>query len=121
MNEPVALHVLLEVNQLASPDHVLAERNHLEGFLVHEVVQLAVRIAVLHRPVLQPDLVHPFAGAKGSLDHRSGEHVLQLRAYERAALARLDVLKVRDGVQGAIHLEGHPVAEIGSGCHSVSQ
>ena len=45
----------------------------------------------------------------------AGAGVLQRRADEGAALARLDVLELDDGEQPVVELEGHPVLEVVGG------
>ena len=47
--------------------------------------------------------------------HRAGAHVLQLRAHERAALARLHVLELDDGHQTLGQVEGHAVLQVVGG------
>ena len=52
------------------------------------------------------------SGVERALEHGAGLHVPELRAHERAALARLHVLELDDLEQHPVELEGHAVLEI---------
>ena len=64
---------------------------------------------VLHLGVDARELL---AGAKGVVDHCPGLEVLQLRADEGAALARLHVLEIDDPPHRAAVLDVHPGLEL---------
>src|SRR6266567_461552 len=58
--------------------------------------------------------VHPrelLAGPERAVDNRARVEALQLRADERAALARLHVLELDDPPHLAVELDVHPVLE----------
>jgi len=98
-------------------DEIGIERNVVVSLHVHEMVQLAVVVGILHRPPFQTHLVDPLAGVPGSIRHCSGEHVLQLATHERSALAGLHMLKIGDLEQLPVNLEHHSVAKIRSASH----
>ena len=84
----------------------------LVRLLVHEVRLAAVvveELDVLHLGVHARELL---AGAESVLDDGAGLEVLQLRADERAALARLHVLELDDAPHRAAVLDVHPVLEL---------
>ena len=56
-------------------------------------------------------------GVERLVDDLARQHVLQLGAHERGALARLDVLELDDGPQLAIDLQDESVLEVGGRCH----
>jgi len=57
-----------------------------------------VLVQELHVLLVVLDQFHLLAGPERVVDDLAEPHVLELRAYERAALAGLDVLEVDDGV-----------------------
>ena len=87
---------------------------------VHEVEQLAVRVAVLHGTALEAYGGHLLPCPERFFHHMSGEHVLQLRAHEGAAFSRLDMLKIGDRPQDTIDVQNHAIAKVGSRGHAAS-
>ena len=84
----------------------------LEGFLIHEVVQLAVVVGVLHLLSLNESSGELGRGVQGSFGHAAGDNVAHLNANESSTLAGLDVLELDDLHNLAVHLEGNAVANI---------
>jgi hypothetical protein len=105
-------HLVLLQERRRVPEHLLRERQLIERGLVHHVVVGAVAVQVLHGRALQADLVDLLPGAPGALDDGAGEHVLELRAHERPALAGLHVLEVDDRHEIPVHVQRHPVAKV---------
>ena len=77
--------------------------------IFHEVVQIAILIAVGHVLALDESLRELSGGVVAGLNHRAGDHVLGLGADKGSALAGLDVLELDDLHDFAVHLEGHAV------------
>ena len=87
---------------------------------VHEVVEVAVGVAVLHGLALDGGLLELGGGVEAGLDHGAGNDVLHLRAHEGRALAGLDVLELDDLHDLAVHLKGDAVPEIACRNHVLS-
>src|SRR5581483_1458914 len=89
--------------------------------LVHEVHLGAVvveELRLLHLGVHARELL---PRPERLVHHGAGVEALQLRAHERAALARLDVLELDDPPHRAAVLDVHPVLELVRGddlCHA---
>ena len=66
------------------------------GLVVHEVVQIAILIAVSHVLALDESLRELCGRVVAGLNHRAGDHVLGLGADKGSALAGLDVLELND-------------------------
>ena len=87
---------------------------------VHEEVEVAVGVGVVHRPALQTHVGDLLTGAVGLLDHRPRQDVLQFRSHEGPTLSRLHMLEVGDGPEGAVDVQDHSVTEVRSACHAAS-
>src|SRR6266508_3219037 len=88
------------------------KRELLVGLLLHEhdvVARVVEVLRVLHLGVHPLELL---ACTEGPVDGRAGREVLELRADECAALARLHVLELHDPPDAAVHLDVHPVLEL---------
>jgi hypothetical protein len=79
---------------------------------IHEDVVLAVEVEVLHRTLVDAGRLDLGAGVEGAVHDLAGEDVLQCRADERSALARLDVLELDDGPQLSVEIEHQAVLEV---------
>jgi hypothetical protein len=79
---------------------------------VHEHVIVALAVEVLHLPPVHVGHVDLHPGVEGPVDDLPGEHVLELRAHECPALARLHVLEVHHAPELAVEVEGHAVLEV---------
>ena len=99
--------------------NVLAQGDHVVGLIVHEVVQIAVGIAVGHLLALDERFLELGGGVERGFGHAAGDDVSHLGAHEGSALAGLDVLELHNLVDLAVHLKGFAVSEItcGNGCH----
>ena len=84
----------------------------LVGLLVHEVRLVAVVVEELDVLRLRVHARELLAGAERVVDHGAGLEVLELRAHEGAALARLHVLEVDDPPHRAAVLDVHPGLEL---------
>ena len=91
----------------------------LVGFHVHEVVQLAVVVDVLHFLGLNDGAGHLVGGVEAALDHSAGHDVLELGAHEGSALAGLHVLEVNDVPHAAVPFNSNALTEIASSNHNV--
>lgn len=67
----------------------LVDRNLLVGFVVHEYIIAAVCIQVLVWTTLYTHVFELFADVEAAFEHTAVNHVLELRAHERVALAGL--------------------------------
>ena len=76
------------------------------GLGVHEHVLVGLAVEELHLALVDDRLLDLLGGTEGSVDHGPGAGVLEGRADERAALARLHVLEVDDGEQPVVELAG---------------
>jgi hypothetical protein len=65
----------------------------------------AVRVQELHLPRLRSHRAKLLAGPEGPVDHVAVRRAPQLGAHECAALARLDVLEVRDLEDRAVDVD----------------
>ena len=100
------------IQRSASCDRALRDRDLLEGLGVHEVRVGAVRVEELHLARLGAHRAELLAGAEGPVDHVAVGGPAQLRAHERAALARLDVLELEDLEDGAVDVDVVSVLEL---------
>ena len=82
------------------------------GLVVHEVVQIAILIAVSHVLALDESLRELCGRVVAGLNHRAGDHVLGLGADKGSALAGLHVLELNDLKNLAVLLKGHAVAKL---------
>ena len=111
--EDIDLGILLE--EVAGVAHLVrGQRDLVVGLRVHEVVAV-VLVQVLHVLLLEVDQLHLLAGAERVVDHAPLPHVLELGAHEGAALARLDVLEVDDGVGLPVELDLQSLLEFRGG------
>ena len=74
--------------------NILVQGDHVIGLLIHEVVQVAVVVAVSHVLALHEGLLELSSRVEGSLGDGAGHHVLHLGADKGSALAGLDVLEL---------------------------
>ncbi len=81
---------------------VLGEHYLLVGLVVHHMEVPALPVEILHLPLHEVRPLHFFAGTKGLIQHPPGEQALHFGAHKGPAFARLDVLKVHDGVGHAV-------------------
>ena len=109
-------HILFDELEAVVKDG-LVHRLELVGFGVHEVVKVAVVVAVLHAAALDERFLELRGGVEAGLDDSAGDDVLHLRAHERRALAGLDVLELDDLHDLAVHFKGYSVAKIACGNH----
>src|SRR5713101_4814621 len=111
--EDVDLRVLLEeVSRVA--DLFGRQRDLVIGLRIHEVIAV-VPVEVLHVLVLEIDQLHFLTGPERVVDDASLPHVLELGAHEGAALARLDVLEVDDGIRMTVELDLQSLLELRGG------
>src|SRR5665647_2323446 len=80
--------------------------------VVHEHVAVAVVVQVLHLAAVHGGRVDLGVGVERAVDDLAAQHVLELRAYDRVALARLVVLEPDDAPQLTVEVEHHAVLEI---------
>ena len=91
------------------------KRDLLERLLVHEDDLVAGVVEVLDVLRLRADARHLLAGAERLVDDGARADALQLRAHERAALARLHVLELDDAPDLPVELDVHAVLELVGG------
>ena len=84
---------------------VVVHRDKIVSFVIHEVIEIAVRIAVAHLLALDICEFEFFAGVKGTFENASGHDVTHFNAHERRALAGFDVLKIHDYLNGIVEFE----------------
>jgi len=111
IGENGARHVLLDKFEIVA-EQAAVYGFKLVGFHVHEIVQVAVVVAVLHFTALDIRGFKFIRRAKGGLSDGASEHVPHLRPYERCAFTRLDMLKLNDLHDLAVPFEGYAVSEI---------
>ena len=104
-------HLLDEV-VLGVAEGDLGDVRLVVGLRVHEHVVVAVVVQVLHVLALDDRLLDLDPGVERLVDHGAGPHVADLRADERAALARLDVLELDDLEQVVVELERDAVLQV---------
>jgi hypothetical protein len=80
--------------------------------LVHEHDLVAGVVQVLHVLRLGAHARELLTGPERAVDDGTAVEPLQLRADERAALARLDVLELDDAPDAAVELDVHAVLEL---------
>ena len=116
--QQLADRVLLDETE-GAVERVLADGDHVVGFEVHEVIQIAVVVAVLIVLALDERFFKLCRGVKRRFSHGTGHDVLHLGAHKCRALAGLDVLELDDLHDLAVHLKSLTVSEItsGNGCH----
>ena len=107
-----AHHVLLDKAEVVA-ELVRVDGELVIGLHVHEIVEFAVVVQVLHLAGFQTHGVELRAGVERVVDHATGLDVAKLRADEGAALAGLDMLELDDGAHLAVVDDAHSVLEIG--------
>ena len=80
--------------------------------------KVAFGVKELHLSFLDADFVYLVSGAKCTVDHRAGAHVLELGAHEGPSLSGLDVLELDDAVDRVLQGHRESVAEVGGVSHS---
>ncbi len=95
----------------------LVERNGVECFHIHEVIQVAVVVGILHIFSFDICAVKLVGRAEGLLDHTARDDIFQLRADKCSSLAGFYVLKFNYLIDAAVHLKGDAVFEITSDYH----
>jgi len=83
----------------------------VEGFIVHEVVQLAVRVQVGDVVEVEAHILHALSTAEGALDVGARHQVARLDADGGVAAPGLIVAVVQHFVERAVHFEGHAFAK----------
>ena len=91
----LAIHVLFNELEVIV-EHALVDRDLLVGFVVHEVIQVAVAVKVLHIFALDISSGVLVSGVKRLFRYGPGDHVAQLGAHKGSALAGLHVLELDD-------------------------
>ena len=82
------------------------------GLVVHEVVQIAILVAIGHVLALDESLRELCGRVVAGLNHRAGNHVLGLGTDKGSALAGLHVLELNDLKNLAVLLKGHAIAKL---------
>ncbi len=85
--------------------------------IVHEMVTFGVLIEILHLALIYVGLVDLVAGRDRLFRHVSVEHVTDLSAGERAALAGAHMLEIHDFVRNAVNLKLETFSELVSSVH----
>ena len=98
----------------------LVNGGELVGFGVHEVVQIAVGIAVFHVLAVYKCIFKLFGGVKGCFSHAAGDDVSHFGAHKGGTLAGLYVLKFDYLHYLAIHLKGNAISEFACCYHNRS-
>src|SRR3954471_6228582 len=98
----------------------LRDRHLLVGLGVHEVRVRAVGVEELHLSRLGAHGAELLAGPERAVDDVAVGRAPELRAHERAALARLDVLELEDLEDGAVDLDVVAVLELICAYHGAS-
>jgi hypothetical protein len=80
-----------------------------------EVVARGVKVLRVVR--LEPDVDDLLARVPGLVDDLAGLQALELRADERTALARLDVLELDDAEEVVLVLDDEAVLDVCGRCH----
>src|SRR3712207_5115483 len=88
------------------------------GLGVHEVEEIPIPIEVRHRSGLGPHALELLPSPEGLLYDPSGIDVAQPRPDERAPLAWLDVLEIKDREPLAVYPDGAAVLELVGGYHA---
>ena len=99
-------------NSSSVGDRVARQVELVVGLRVHEDDVVAGVVEVLDVLHLGVDARELLAGAERLVDDRARLERLQLRAHERAALARLDVLELDDPPDDPVELDVHAVLEL---------
>ena len=111
------IHALQQV-VLAPAQRRLGHVDLVEGVAVHEDVVRALLVEVGHVTLVDLRHVDLRARVEGLVDDLAADDVLQGRADEGAALARLDVLELHDAPQPVVEREHHAVLEVVRGSHA---
>jgi hypothetical protein len=83
----------------------------LIGLLIHEVVQGAVIIGILHLLALNERGGELGGGVEAGLGDSAGDDVLHLHTDKRRALTGLDVLELHDLHNLTVHIKGNAVSK----------
>mgnify|MGYP007014921397 CR=1 FL=1 len=104
-------HILFDELEAVVKDG-LVHRLELVGFGVHEVVKVAVVVAVFHGHTIDGSALELCGGVEGSFGDGAGDDVFHLGAHESRALAGLNMLELDDLHDLTVHLKGNAVSEI---------
>jgi hypothetical protein len=86
---------------------------------VHEYEAAALLVEELHLPLFDVGRLELLVRTERALDHRSGEHVSELGARERVALARFDELEVDHAEGNPVELDLQILLDVGGLVHAV--
>src|SRR5262249_13946600 len=79
---------------------------------------VAVRVQVLHGPLVDGRGVDLRAGVERAVNDLAGQYVLEGGPHEGPALTGLDVLELHDGPQLAVEVEDQAVLQVVGGGHA---
>ena len=91
---------------------MLVQGDLLVGLGVHEVVQAAVLVQVLHLTALDEGGGELIAGVVALLGHGTGDHILGLGAHEGSALTGLNMLELHNLEHVAVLFKSYAIAKI---------
>ena len=82
------------------------------GLCIHEVIQIAIVIQILHIPALYKGLLKFIGRAERALNHRTGDDVFALGTDKGRALAGLYMLKFHDLQNLSIQFKSSAISKI---------
>ena len=111
-------HFVLFDELEAVAELVSVDRELLKGLHVHEIIEIAIIVEILHLLALNDRVLEFIGWVEGALSDRARDDILELGADESGALARLYVLELDDLKNLSVHVESDTVFEISGYYHN---
>ena len=96
------------------------ERDLVVGLLIHEIIKIAVVIAVFHVFSFDDRYREACGGVERSFDDSAGDHVAHFGPDKSRALAGFDVLELDDLHKSSVVFKGQAVSEFACRYHMIS-
>ena len=115
------LHLFVLLNKLQGVSQLLLiQSNLLIRIRIHEIIEHAVIIQILHILTLDDRTVYLFRRTEGTLDHTTACYALQRSTDKRRTLTRLYMLEFDNGINIALKLDRQTIPKLTCGnyiCH----
>ena len=107
-------HLILLDEFQGVTDLILIQCNLIVGVDIHEIIQIAVGIQILHVHTVDVSILKLLGGTESFLHHAAADNVLQFRSDKCCAFARLYMLKFDNLIDVAVNFDRNAVSKIAS-------
>ena len=107
------LHHLVLFHKFQSvADGLVIQGNLIIGLCVHEVIQIPVRVQILHIHPINSCLGEFLCGTEGFLNHAAADDIFQFCSDKSGSLSGFYVLELDNLVNASFHLQRNAVSKI---------